>query len=200
MRRQPTKCTSHLAPLRHSSPGPSGRPSERRLSSKSPLVPLLGLADDGLMERMDFDVDEFLLRPLTARVGSIGPHGPVVRPVWYLWEHGSFWWLTGPWSSLASELSADPRVAVTVDTCDLARGEVQQVLARGRAQLHAFDAARARRTLSRYLGEDPASWDHGRFDVDDAPQAGTGFVRLRPEQLVAKDLSYQPSPAAPRGS
>jgi len=150
------------------------------------------------MDRFDFDVDDFLAQPLTARVGSIGQQGPVLRPVWYLWEDGSFWWLTGPWSSLASELTGDPRVALTVDTCDLARGHVKQVLARGRAELNSYDAHRARRKLARYLGEDPSSWDRDRFDVDAPPWAGTQFVRLRPKHLVAKDLSYLPSASRPR--
>ncbi|GAA1311526.1 hypothetical protein GCM10009610_29380 [Pseudonocardia xinjiangensis] len=46
---------------------------------------------------MDFDVDEFLQDPLTARVATAGP---TVRPTWFLWEDSVSWILTGPWSQL----------------------------------------------------------------------------------------------------
>jgi hypothetical protein len=42
----------------------------------------------------DFEVDAFLAQPLTARVAAAGPS---VRAVWFLWEDGAFWWLTGGW-------------------------------------------------------------------------------------------------------
>ena len=51
------------------------------------------------------DVDDFLAQPLVARVAT---NGPDVRPVWFLWEDGAFWWLTGPWSRLAEHLRDDP--------------------------------------------------------------------------------------------
>jgi len=35
-----------------------------------------------------FDLDAFLQRRLVAHVATVGP---TVRPVWYLWEEGSFW-------------------------------------------------------------------------------------------------------------
>jgi nitroimidazol reductase NimA-like FMN-containing flavoprotein (pyridoxamine 5'-phosphate oxidase superfamily) len=152
------------------------------------------------MDSNDFDVDAFLERPLTARLASVGPHGPAVRAIWYLWEHGSFWWLTGPWSALAAQLDKDPRVALIVDVCDLAGGDVKQVLARGRAALHPYDANRARRKLARYLGDDQSTWDRSRFNPEEPPRPGTQFVELQPERLTAKDLSYRPSPSAPRAS
>jgi hypothetical protein len=112
-----------------------------------------------------------------------------VRAIWCLWQHGSFWWLTGPWSALAAQLDEDPTVALIVDTCDLARGDVKQVLARGRAALHPYDPDRARRKLIRYLGDDVSTWDRSRFNPDVSPQPGTQFVALRPEHLIARDLS-----------
>lgn len=151
-----------------------------------------------VMGNMDFDIDAFLERSLTARLSSSGRDGPAVRPIWYLWERGSFWWLTGPWSVLAAQLQNDPRVALLVDICDLARGDVKQVLARGRATLRPYDAERAHRKLARYLGDDPTLWDPTRFNPDNPPEPGIQFVELRPETLTAKDLSYQPSRLAPR--
>jgi nitroimidazol reductase NimA-like FMN-containing flavoprotein (pyridoxamine 5'-phosphate oxidase superfamily) len=134
------------------------------------------------------DVEAFLVRPLVARVAAAGP---TVRPVWFVWEEGAFWWLTGSWSGLASVLAADPRVALVVDTCDLATGEVLQVTARGRAEVVPFDAERARRKLARYLGPPPwAPRFEGTFS-----DGSVRFVRLAPETLRARDLSFSPGGA-----
>jgi hypothetical protein len=135
-----------------------------------------------------FDLDKFLERPLLARVATIGRSGPAVRPVWYLWEGQAFWWLTGGWSRLEALLDRDPRVALVVDSCDLDRGEVLQVTARGTAELRPFDADRARRWGSRYLGPDERHWRRFRAEVFDDPS--TRFVVLEPTVLRARDLSY----------
>ena len=136
-----------------------------------------------------FDIDAFLAQPLTARVAT---SGPTVRPTWYLWEDGTFWILTGPWATLPNRVRADPAIAIVVDVCDLATGLVLQVIARGRAELLPFDVARGRRKLSRYLGEDEARWDRRfrHYLHDDPAHKGTVWLRLRPDSLVAQDLSY----------
>lgn len=102
-----------------------------------------------------FDVDAYLAAPLLARVAT---RGPTVRPVWFLWEQGAFWWITGSYSRLPRLLAEDPRVALVVDSCDLTTLEVLQVTARGDAEIVPFDLARARRKLVRYLGTDEERW------------------------------------------
>lgn len=109
---------------------------------------------------------------------------------------GASWWLTGAWSRLAGRLRADPAVALVVDTCDVTTGLVRQVPASGDAEVVAFDANRARRKLKRYLGDDPGRWDQDRFGLVATGVAGsdeTGFVRLTPSRMVARDLSFTPS-------
>ena len=135
-----------------------------------------------------FDLDAFLGRPLIARVATLGRSGPSVRPLWYLWEQSAFWWLTGGWSKLGQLIERDPRVALVVDTCDLGRGEVLQVTARGRARIEPFDPERARRWGSRYLGPDERHWRRFHGGVFDDPT--TRFVVLEPSSLRARDLSY----------
>lgn len=135
-----------------------------------------------------FDVDAFLALPLVARIATAGPS---VRPVWYLWEEGAFWWLTGPWSRLPDLLAGDPEVALVVDTCDLATGVTRQVMAKGRAEVVALDPSRAKRKLRRYLGPDPDLWDE-RFRPYLA-RSDAGMVRFVPERLVAQDLSFRTS-------
>ena len=129
-----------------------------------------------------FDVDAYLAAPLLARVAT---RGPAVRAVWFLWEEGAFWWITGSYSRLPKLLAEDPRVALVVDSCNLTTLEVLQVTAHGNAEIMPFDAARARRKLVRYLGTDERRWpqDFREFDSD------TRFVRLIPATLTAKDLS-----------
>ncbi len=133
-------------------------------------------------------MDAFLARPLTARVATAGP---MLRPVWYLWEQRAFWWLTGRWSRLRTILEQDPRVALCVDTCDLESGEILQVVAKGAVEVLDFDPERARRWGSRYLGPDERAWGRFREGVFDDPT--TRFLRLAPTSLRAKDLSYSPA-------
>jgi hypothetical protein len=90
----------------------------------------------------------------------IATNGPTVRPTWFLWEDQAFWILTGPWASLLHRVLAEPVTALVVDECD--------------------------------LGADETRWDQ-RFLcylLDDPAQKGTRWLRLRPDSLIAKDLSY----------
>lgn len=134
-----------------------------------------------------FDPQELLAQPLVARVATVRPR---VRPVWFLFDDGCFWWLTGPWTTLPDEVASDPRVSLVVDTCDLTTGNVRQVVAHGPAEVVAFDRDRARRKLTRYLGDDEAAWDpRFRATLDGAD--GARFCRLEPVRLIARDLSYR---------
>ncbi|MFE7902913.1 pyridoxamine 5'-phosphate oxidase family protein [Streptomyces sp. NPDC057424] len=146
------------------------------------------------MTSRSFDVDAFLRQPLTARVAT---SGPTVRPVWFLWEGGAFWVLTGPWARLFDRVKNDPKIALVVDECDLVTGRVRQVIARGRAELVPFDVPRGRRKLVRYLGADEALWD-ARFVgylYDDPSERGTMWLRLTPASLTVQDLSYSVLPS-----
>lgn len=135
-----------------------------------------------------FELERFLAQPLVARVAAAGPS---VRAVWFLWEDGAFWWLTGNWSRLPSILKGDPRVALVVDTCDLETGEVLQVTAAGEAEIYQLDAARACRILHRYLGADASRWPE-RFKRGTFHDPATRLIRLEPSRLRARDLSYEP--------
>lgn len=112
-------------------------------------------------------------------------NGPAVRPVWFLWEGGAFWWITGSYARLPGLLAEDPRVALVIGTCDLATLEILQVTARGRAEVAPFDEARAKRKLLRYLSDDEEAWptEFRAFGPD------ARFVRLIPERLTAIDFS-----------
>src|SRR5699024_5006585 len=63
---------------------------------------------------------------------------------------GAFWWITSDYARLPQVIGREPRVALVIDECDLATGEVRQVTARGQAEVMAFVPDRARRKLVRY--------------------------------------------------
>ena len=134
-------------------------------------------------------IEAFLARPLVAHIATAGP---TVRPVWYLWEDGAFWILTGPWSKLSARVQRAPAVAIVVDVCDLVTGETVQVIAKGEAELLSFDTARGFRKLSRYLGPDESNWDR-RFRSylrDDPETKGTRWLRVTPTLLTGNDFSF----------
>ena len=133
-----------------------------------------------------FDLDGFLAQPLVARVAA---RGPSILAVWFLWEDGAFWWVTGGWSRLSATLKADPSVALVVDTCDLATGEVLQLSAEGEAEIYQLDSGRARRLLRRYLGADESRWPE-RFKSGTFHDPTTRLIRLEPTRVRARDLSY----------
>lgn len=122
-------------------------------------------------------VDEFLSRPLVARIAT---NGPTVRPVWFLWEDGAFWWITGAYAKLPERLAKDPEVAMVIDTCDLHTGTVLQVVATGAAEVVPMDPDRARRKLVRYLGHSIATWPERFRGALTAPD--TRLVKLIPRR------------------
>lgn len=135
------------------------------------------------------ELDAYLAQPLVARVAA---SGPTVRPVWFLWEDGCFWWLTGSWSALTQRLTDDPAVALVVDTCDLSTGRVLQVAAAGVAEVVPLDRGRAVRKLTRYLGGDLSKWP-ARF-LEPLDDQETRLIRLVPQRrLTLRDLSFRPT-------
>lgn len=76
--------------------------------------------------------------------------------------------------------------------CDLGSGTVRQVIAQGRAEILPFDKQRARRKLTRYLGRDQTRWDarFQRIMEGDPARTGCEWLRMVPDTLRAKDLSY----------
>lgn len=135
---------------------------------------------------------EFLDQPLVARVAATGPDGPTIRPVWFLFEDGTLWWLTGAYSTLTSILDHDPRVAVVIDDVDLRTGRVHAVTMTGVAEVHPLDVPLATRKVAKYLGDDMASWpDRFRHAVDDPDD--NWLISLAPRTPPRlRDLSFDP--------
>ncbi len=100
----PSRWPIRILGARLSSPGGFAR--RRATLEVAATTSLFLMAPEGL------DVDEFLARPATAHLATVGPH---VRPVWFLWEDGAFWILTGPWSRVMRDVQHDRQVALVVD-------------------------------------------------------------------------------------
>jgi hypothetical protein len=135
-------------------------------------------------------VDQFLARPLFAHLSTGCSDGPRDSPVWFLWEEESLWILASRTTdTFPLRIEQDPRCAVGIVDFDRASGRVQHVGFRGRATVEPFDANRARRLLSRYLGDDQRNWDD-RFLRTLRGRDQELFVRFVPETAVARDVSY----------
>lgn len=136
------------------------------------------------------DVDEFLARPLFAHLATESEEGPRESPVWFLWEDRAFWIIgSRATDTFPHRIEREPRCAIGVVDFDRSIGLVQHVGLRGRATVEPFDAERARRLLSRYLGDDENAWD-ARFrgtlgDPDNV------LIRFVPLTVVARDQSYE---------
>jgi Pyridoxamine 5'-phosphate oxidase len=137
------------------------------------------------------EIDDFLAEPITAQLAT---NGPTIRPIWYQWESGAFWIISGPWAKLFTRVQKDPAVALCVDIGDFDGGRVMQVCAYGSVELTPYDVDLARRMLRRYLGPDEDAWsdspDDYRAYLRDGGPPGAVLLRLEPSKLIALNFSY----------
>ncbi|MGH3236760.1 MAG: pyridoxamine 5'-phosphate oxidase family protein [Streptosporangiaceae bacterium] len=57
----------------------------------------------------------FLGEERTCRLATLGPGGPHVSPVWFVWDAGALWVYSLTRSQRWADLQRDPRVAAVVD-------------------------------------------------------------------------------------
>ena len=131
------------------------------------------------------DIGKFLQRPLVARVAT---NGPTLRPIWYLYEDSTFYWLTDTANFLHRAVMARERLVLVVDECDIQTGEVIHVRARGLGEIIPVDRDRAMRKFARYLGADQSRWDPRFVPSLDLPS--TRMCRFAPESIEAADVSF----------
>jgi Pyridoxamine 5'-phosphate oxidase len=142
------------------------------------------------------NVKEFLARPLFAHLSTDSAEGPRESPVWFLWEDEALWILgSRRTDTFPLRIEREPRCAVGIVDFDRQSGRVQHVRLRGQAAIEPFDAGRARRLLSRYLGDDDSLWDE-RFRRTLQGRDQDLLVRFVAETAVARDVSYEISTRA----
>jgi hypothetical protein len=139
-----------------------------------------------------FDPALLLEQPLMAHLATASPEGPRGTPVWYLWEEEALWIPGDTGSHFVARVVADPRVAVDIVDYDNAEGRLLHLGLRGRAEVkEAGVAARFRRLLARYLGDDAAAWNAWFLDTVARPDdPETRMIRLRPESVFTSNVSY----------
>lgn len=136
------------------------------------------------------DIEEFLAQPLFAHLATASDEGPRESPVWFLWEDGAVWVIgSRATDTFPQRIEREARCAIGVVDFDRSIGLVQHVGLRGRATVEPFDADRARRLLTRYLGEDESAWDE-RFRATLSNPKDV-LIRFIPETVVARDQSYE---------
>ncbi|HEY3648721.1 MAG TPA: pyridoxamine 5'-phosphate oxidase family protein, partial [Streptosporangiaceae bacterium] len=59
--------------------------------------------------------DAFLGGQRTCRLASIGPGGPHVSPVWFVWDGAALWVYSLTRSQRWTDIQRDPRVAAVID-------------------------------------------------------------------------------------
>jgi hypothetical protein len=137
------------------------------------------------MYREPVDVTAFLQRPLLARVA---PNGPTLRPLWYLYDEPTFYWLTDEGTFLHRAVTAGEPLVLVVDECNIDTGEVIHVRARGFGEIIPVDRDRAMAKFARYLGPVPSTWDR-RF-AESLDLSSTRMCRFSPESIEAADVSF----------
>jgi PPOX class probable F420-dependent enzyme len=131
------------------------------------------------------EVDEFLQRPVVARVGTIQPDGwPYVVPVWQQWDGEAMWIVPREKSAFVRNLSEEPRVSISValeeapytrvqlqGTAEIVEGPVDSQ--GGAAQWVSI----ARNMARRYLGQ------HGPEYLESTMDRPRYLIRIRPVKL-----------------
>jgi hypothetical protein len=144
-------------------------------------------------DRVLFELEEFLSRPLFAHLAHNSDQGPRESPVWFHWDGQAVWIIGG--TTFPANLRRDPRCALGIVDWDPATGLCQHVGLRGRAEVLPFDPALAKTIFRRYFGSEEADWDRRFADVFTG-EHGLEMVRILPETVVMRDQSYQPTPFA----
>jgi nitroimidazol reductase NimA-like FMN-containing flavoprotein (pyridoxamine 5'-phosphate oxidase superfamily) len=135
----------------------------------------------------DFDIKEFLRRPLFAHVATLGDCGPCETPVWFLWEDGALWIIASSASSLPKRLAKDERAAIGIVDFDLERGFLQHLGFRGVATVAPMDQGRRTRLVRRYLGHED-QWN--LWFKESVVDRQDVLVKFIPDSAVARDQSY----------
>ncbi|MGH9900310.1 MAG: pyridoxamine 5'-phosphate oxidase family protein [Pyrinomonadaceae bacterium] len=135
-------------------------------------------------------LDQVLSRPLFAHLATASEQGPRESPVWFLWEEEALWIIGNHRTdTFPKRIEREPRCAIGIVDFDIITGFVQHVGFRGRARLEPHDAARMKRLLRRYLGQQEQRWDP-RFLAVPGDRDWV-LIRFEPETAVVRDQSYQ---------
>lgn len=138
-----------------------------------------------------FDVEAFLQEGNECRLAT---NGPTIRPSWYHWEDGAFWFISGPHAKLFERVKNDPKIAMVIDVFEAETGRVLQVMATDTVEITPYDIPRAKRMLDRYLGPDESKWstqpdDYPGYIRGDGPP-GCAWLKMVPKRILTFNFSF----------
>ena len=136
------------------------------------------------------EVDAYLANERTCRVATIGPDGPHVTPLWFVWD-GSHLWLNSMVNSQRwADVTVQPSVAVVIDS-GTEFWELHGVEITGQAEpvgdiprSTSPDESLARPELlfaRKYIGTDTF-----------APDGRHSWLRITPSKLISWDFRKNP--------
>lgn len=132
------------------------------------------------------EVDSFLAEERTCRVATVGPNGPHLTALWFVWHDRTLWLTSITRAKRWADLAKDPRASVLVDAgreynelrgVEL-RGEVEVV---GEVPRTGLDHPELREPESAFAAK--------YFGLDQMPHDGRhAWLRLRPHTVVSWDF------------
>ncbi|HEV2317214.1 MAG TPA: pyridoxamine 5'-phosphate oxidase family protein [Thermoplasmata archaeon] len=142
----------------------------------------------------EYDLDEFLTRPLLAIISTLSPEGGRASVAWFIWEEGALWTIVEDgYNTFQRRVASDGRVAVAVVDFRPREGLLQHVSLRGNATVEPFDDARGSRLLTRY-------YRHlAGYHASPRSESGTvqgrlpmRLVRIVPDSVLLRGWAYRP--------
>jgi hypothetical protein len=130
------------------------------------------------------EVDELLGRSRTCRVATVGPAGPHVSPLWFVWDGQALWLSSLARSKRWTDLRRDPRMAVVVDD-GTEFGELRGVELHGRVEV-VGEVPRVGEPCAELVVPERAfaeKYFAGHFGYD----GRHAWLRLRPVKIVSWD-------------
>ena len=126
-------------------------------------------------------IDAFLQEPRLCAFATVDVEGhPRVRPLWYLWQHGEFWFTTRTEvRHTGRDLRTHPRIAVSVASEDR---PYRAVVAHGTPSVLDRDLDMLLAISTRY-GEDAGR----RWSQASMNEADRVLLRMKPDSLVSWD-------------
>lgn len=137
------------------------------------------------------EVDEFLATERTCRVGTAGPRGPHVVPLWFYWDGDAMWLNSVVRSQRWADLQRDNRVAIVVDA-GIEYRELRGVEIHGRAE-PVGEVPRTGRPDPET--EEPEIGFHRKYRDPSQPIPYDGkhaFLRVAPDRLTSWDFRKLP--------
>ena len=138
------------------------------------------------------EIDAFLAAPRLCHFATVDANGrPRVRPLWFLWSDGAFWFATRKGARhTGRDLDANPRVAVSVASEDR---PYRAVLAHGRPELVERTEELLLAIATRYDEEAGRRWAASAMKEPDRV-----IMRLEPDTLLTWDYSREATEGAKR--